>query len=85
MALPAHPSAELEEWPRAAALLEEIAPRLIQQGQARGLAEWIDRLPDPARAGRPNLQVWRARASYKLQEFDEALHLIEDAVRVLRE
>src|SRR5205085_10861298 len=57
---------ELEEWQRAAALLEEIAPRLIQQGQARGLAEWIDRLPDQARAGRPNLQVWRARASYKL-------------------
>jgi LuxR family transcriptional regulator, maltose regulon positive regulatory protein len=76
---------ELEEWTQAAALLEDIAPRLVQQGQARGLAEWIDRLPREDQARRPNLQVWRARAAYKLQELDEALRLIEDAVRSLRE
>ncbi|MBF6598986.1 MAG: tetratricopeptide repeat protein [Dehalococcoidia bacterium] len=76
---------ELQAWEQAAELLETIAPRLIQQGQARGLADWIDRLPLEAQAARANLQVWRARASYKLQEFDEALHLIEDAVRSLRD
>ena len=76
---------DLEAWEQAAGLVETIAPRLIQQGQARALADWIDRLPASAQAGRPNLQVWRARASYKLQEFDEALRLIEDALRVLRE
>ena len=59
---------ELEEWDQAAEVLEEIAPRLIQQGQARGLAEWIDRLPHEARARRPRLQVWRARASLQAAE-----------------
>ncbi len=75
---------ELEAWAQAAELLEEIAPRLIQQGQARGLAEWIDRLPAEARAARAHLIVWRARASLKLKEFDEAMRLVDDAVRVLR-
>ncbi len=75
---------ELEEWGDASGLLEEIAPRLVQQGQARGLAEWIDRLPHDAQAERPYLQVWRARASLKLKEFDEALRLIEEATRVLQ-
>jgi ATP/maltotriose-dependent transcriptional regulator MalT/DNA-binding SARP family transcriptional activator len=76
---------ELESWEQAGALLEAIAPSLVQQGQARALADWIDRLPPAALAARPNVQVWRARASYKLQEFDEALRLIDDAVRALRE
>ncbi len=76
---------ELEAWDEAGAMLEEIAPRLIQQGQARGLADWIDRLPSRAQAARPHLQVWRARASLKLKEYDEALRLIEDAVRHLRD
>ncbi|HXK34137.1 MAG TPA: tetratricopeptide repeat protein, partial [Dehalococcoidia bacterium] len=76
---------ELEEWPRAAEVLEEVAPRLIQQGQARGLAEWIDRLPREALAGRADLLTWRARASLKLEEFDEALRLVEEAVRELRQ
>ncbi|MHB8684295.1 MAG: tetratricopeptide repeat protein, partial [Dehalococcoidia bacterium] len=76
---------DLEAWDQATELVETIAPRLIQQGQARALADWIDRLPPASQAGRPNLHVWRARASYKLQEFDEALRLIEDAVHALRE
>ena len=76
---------ELEAWGEAADLLEAIAPRLIQQGQAHGLADWIDRLPREAQSPRPSLEVWRARAAYKLQEFDEALRMIEDAVRALRE
>jgi len=75
---------ELEEWTQAAEVLDEIAPRLIQQGQARGLAEWIDRLPHDASAVRPTLLVWRARASMKLEEFDEALRLVEEALRMLR-
>lgn len=76
---------ELEEWTNAAEVLVEIAPRLIQQGQARGLAEWIDRLPREALAAKPDLLVWRAHAAYKLQDPDEALRLIDDAVRALRE
>ena len=76
---------DLEEWDQAAEVLEEIAPRLIQQGQARALSEWIDRLPHEAQARRPRLQVWRARAAYKLQNADEALRLIDDAIGVLRE
>jgi ATP/maltotriose-dependent transcriptional regulator MalT/DNA-binding SARP family transcriptional activator len=75
---------ELEEWPDAAKVLDEIAPRLIQQGQARALAEWIDRLPHDAAAGRPTLLVWRARASMKLEDFDESLRLVEEALRMLR-
>ena len=75
---------ELEEWDAAADTLAEIAPRLIQQGQARGLAEWIDRLPLDVQARRPALIVWRARSAHKLKEFDEALRLIEDALRALR-
>jgi ATP/maltotriose-dependent transcriptional regulator MalT/DNA-binding SARP family transcriptional activator len=75
---------ELGEWDQAAALAEEIAPRLIAQGQGRALADWIDHLPEPARAARPNLLVWRARASIKLREFDEGLRLIDEAVRQLR-
>jgi ATP/maltotriose-dependent transcriptional regulator MalT/DNA-binding SARP family transcriptional activator len=75
---------ELDEWDQAAKLLEDIAPRLIQQGQARGLGEWIDRLPQETQSKRPHLQVWRARSSLKLKEFDEALRLIEEAIRVLR-
>ena len=76
---------ELEEWTNAAEVLIEIAPRLIQQGQARGLAEWIDRLPREALAAKPDLLVWRAHAAYKLQDPDEALRLIDDAVRALRD
>ena len=76
---------DLEEWNEAAERLEEIGPRLVQQGQARALAEWIDRLPRDARARRPGLQVWRARASFKLKEFDEALRLVDDVVRRLRD
>ncbi len=76
---------DLGEWSQSAALLEQIAPRLIQQGQARALAEWIDRLPHHAREGTSHLQIWRARASYKLQEYDEALRLIEDALSGLRD
>ncbi len=76
---------DLEEWNDAAEVLVEIAPRLIQQGQARGLAEWIDRLPRPALAEKPELLVWRAHAAYKLQDPDEALRLIDEAVRTLRE
>jgi len=76
---------ELEAWDQAAEVLEQIAPRLIQQGQARGLAEWIDRLPREAQARRPYLQVWRARGAYKLQNADEALRLIDDAIGVLRD
>jgi LuxR family maltose regulon positive regulatory protein len=76
---------ELEEWPNAAAVLVEIAPRLIQQGQARGLSEWIDRLPREALSGKPDLLVWRAHAAYKLQDPDEALRLVDDAVRTLRD
>ncbi len=75
---------ELEEWIQAAEVLDEIAPRLIQQGQARALAEWIDRLPREAAGIRPTLLVWRARASMKLEEFDEALRLVEEALRMLR-
>ncbi|HYM16841.1 MAG TPA: tetratricopeptide repeat protein [Dehalococcoidia bacterium] len=75
---------ELGEWEGAAETLAEIAPRLIQQGQARGLAEWIDRLPLTVRSRRPALVVWRARAALKLKEFDESLRLIEDALRMLR-
>jgi DNA-binding SARP family transcriptional activator/tetratricopeptide (TPR) repeat protein len=75
---------ELEEWDGAGATLEQIAPRLIQQGQARGLAEWIDRLPAETQAGRPHLRMWRARAAYKLQNADEALRLIDDALVTLR-
>lgn len=76
---------ELEEWDQAADVLEDIAPRLIQQGQSRALAEWIDRLPLQSRTQRPQLQVWRARAAYKLQNADEALRLIEDALTSLRQ
>ncbi|MDP9236482.1 MAG: tetratricopeptide repeat protein [Chloroflexota bacterium] len=76
---------ELEEWDGAGATLEQIAPRLIQQGQARGLAEWIDRLPADSQTGRPYLRMWRARAAYKLQNLDEALRLIDDSLTVLRE
>lgn len=76
---------ELEEWEEAAERLEEIGPRLVQQGQARALAEWIDRLPRETRARRPSLVAWRARAAFKLKEFDEALRLAEEAVRGLRE
>ena len=76
---------ELEEWAEAAERLEEIGPRLVQQGQARALAEWIDRLPREARSRRPGLQVWRARASFKLKEFDEALRLVDDVIRRLRD
>jgi ATP/maltotriose-dependent transcriptional regulator MalT/DNA-binding SARP family transcriptional activator len=76
---------ELEEWTNAADVLVDIAPRLVQQGQARGLAEWIDRLPRPALAAKPDLLVWRAHAAYKLQDPDEALRLIDDAVRALRD
>jgi len=75
---------ELEAWAQAGDLLEEIAPRLITQGQARGLAEWIDRLPLAARSERAHLLVWRARASLKMKEFDDALRLVDEAVRVLR-
>jgi ATP/maltotriose-dependent transcriptional regulator MalT/DNA-binding SARP family transcriptional activator len=75
---------ELEQWQQAAEVLDEIAPRLIQQGQARALAEWIDRLPHEASAARPTLLVWRARASMKLEENDEALRLIDEALRTLR-
>lgn len=75
---------DLEEWTQAAVVLDEIAPRLIQQGQARALGEWIDRLPHDAAAGRPTLLVWRARASMKLEEFDEALRLVEESLRILR-
>lgn len=76
---------ELEEWVRAGEMMEEISPRLVQQGQARALAEWIDRLPDAVTVQRPNLQVWRARSALKLEEFDVALRLIDDALRRLRE
>jgi ATP/maltotriose-dependent transcriptional regulator MalT/DNA-binding SARP family transcriptional activator len=76
---------ELEEWEAAADTLAEVAPRLVQQGQARGLAEWIDRLPLGVRSRRPALTVWRARAAHKLKEFDESLRLIEDALHVLRQ
>lgn len=75
---------ELERWDQAAATLEEIAPRLIQQGQARGLAEWIDRLPPEPQSKRPHLQVWRARASMKQREFDDALRRVDEALRTLR-
>ncbi len=75
---------ELEAWPQAAVMLEEIAPRLITQGQARGLAEWIDRLPLAARSERAHLLVWRARASLTVNEFDDALRLIDEALRMLR-
>jgi DNA-binding SARP family transcriptional activator len=75
---------ELEEWDQAAELLEEIAPRLIQQGQARGLGEWIDRLPAGAQSSRAHLQVWRARSALKLEEYDEALRMVEDVIRALR-
>lgn len=75
---------ELEEWSQAAIVLDEIAPRLLQQGQARALAEWIDRLPHDAAAGRATLLVWRARAAMKLEEFDEALRLVDEALRILR-
>lgn len=75
---------DLEEWDEAAERLEEIGPRLLQQGQARGLAEWIDRLPRDARSQRAGLQVLRARSSFKLKEFDEALRLVDDVVRRLR-
>lgn len=74
---------ELEEWEDAATVLDSIAPRLLQQGQARGLSEWIDRLPVAARAARPGLIVWRARAALKAQEFDEALRLVDDALRAI--
>ncbi len=76
---------ELEEWTQAAETLEEISPRLVQQGQARGLAEWIDRLPAAAQAARPDLQVWRARASLKLLELDDGLRRVDDAIRALRQ
>jgi DNA-binding SARP family transcriptional activator len=75
---------EMEAWGEAAALLEEIAPRLIQQGQAHGLAEWIDRLPSDARAKRPRLQLWRARGALAVNMFDEALRLSDEALRMLR-
>ena len=75
---------ELEAWDEAASLLEEIAARLIQQGQARGLAEWIDRLPLDERSSRAYLIIWRARASLKLKEFDEAMRLVDEAARLLR-
>jgi ATP/maltotriose-dependent transcriptional regulator MalT/DNA-binding SARP family transcriptional activator len=75
---------DLAAWTEAATLLDEIAPRLIQQGQARGLADWIDRLPQDTLRDWPSLLVWRARSSLKLQELDEALRLIEDAIRALR-
>ncbi len=76
---------DLEEWDAAADTLAEVAPRLVQQGQSRGLAEWIDRLPLGVRGQRPALTVWRARAAYKLKELDESLRLIEDALHMLRQ
>jgi ATP/maltotriose-dependent transcriptional regulator MalT/DNA-binding SARP family transcriptional activator len=75
---------DLKEWEQAAVVLDEIAPRLLQQGQARALGEWIDRLPRDASAGRPTLLVWRARAAMKLEDFDEALRLVEESLRLLR-
>ena len=69
---------DLEEWEHATDTLAEIAPRLLQQGQARGLTEWIDRLPIEAQQRSPHLQVWRARASLKLRDLDEALRRIDD-------
>jgi two-component SAPR family response regulator len=75
---------ELEEWSQAAEVLEEIALRLIQQGQSHGLAEWIDRLPIDARAKRPRLQLWRGRGALAVNMFDEALRLSDEALRMLR-
>jgi LuxR family maltose regulon positive regulatory protein len=76
---------DLEEWDNATDTLAEIAPRLLQQGQARGLVEWIDRLPPDAQLRSPHLQVWRARASLKLRDLDEALRRIDDVARTLRD
>lgn len=76
---------DLEEWEHATDTLAEIAPRLLQQGQARGLTEWIDRLPLEAQQRSPHLGVWRARASLKLRDLDEALRRIDDVVRALRD
>ncbi len=76
---------DLEEWDNATDTLAEIAPRLLQQGQARGLAEWIDRLPPDAQQRSPHLQVWRARASLKLRDLDDALRRIDDVARALRD
>lgn len=75
---------ELESWARAAELLEEIAPRLLQQGQARGLAEWISRLPQQERQAHARLQLWNARASFKLSDYDDAVRLVEDVLPALR-
>ena len=53
---------DAKAWPELAALIIEVAPRLLRQGRFDTVANWITRIPAAGRERRPWLDYWFAVA-----------------------
>jgi LuxR family maltose regulon positive regulatory protein len=70
---------EAGDHDRAADLVGEIGPRLVEMGRFDSLAAWIGQLPDRARAAHPALDLLLGDTLRLRAQFDEALAHYEAA------
>ncbi|MEW6094393.1 MAG: BTAD domain-containing putative transcriptional regulator [Chloroflexota bacterium] len=80
-----HHLLEAHKFSQAADLIEKIGPGLLNSGRLDSLGDWLRRLPDEFRAGRPLLDllygdVCRLRADFEqaLSHYDLAMQLYQE-------
>lgn len=72
---------EAEAFKDIGSLLEEIAPRALQEGRFRSIARWIDALPKRIMARHPYLVLSRSAAAIEMGQLSDAKFMSQRALR----
>lgn len=77
--------AQAEDWDQVTVLVLEEAPRAYRLGRWHMITSWLEVMPASELRERPELRLWEARILVRLGQADEALRVVDEAVRLVGE
>lgn len=69
---------QAEDWPEAASLVSNEAPRFYNLGRWHTIAAWIRSIPQAQLDEQPELRLWEARILARLGQLDSALRVLSE-------
>lgn len=69
------------DWDGIVQVTERVGRSLFEQGQWDTLAEWLEAVPPEELASQPRLILWKARILHYLNQTDQALALLAQAIQ----
>ncbi len=67
-------------WERIVEVTERVGWRLFEEGKWDTLADWLEAIPPDELTGQPKLILWKARILHHLNQVDQALALLAQAI-----